>query len=88
MFCRNCGHRLEAGVKFCPECGQDQANLFTPEEPGANAPQQHIPQPDYVTQGLGAGFGACVLLPALLFIALVIVPIILMVACAALVPSN
>ena len=93
MRCRNCAHELPAGTKFCPECGQDQGVLFAPQEriqtPSA-APQPNPPDDagSWVGRGVAGGIGACVVLPVLLFLVLVVLPFVLMVACGVVVGDS
>lgn len=95
--CRNCEREVTAEAKFCPHCGQDQSVLFSPEERIQTPNVPNVPQPpqqegSWVGRGLGGGFGAgvgwtvgtCIATSLLLFFVFIVLPIFLIVGCAAL----
>ena len=67
-FCGNCGSQLDAGQKFCPDCGSKTVSLEKPASPpapqqggaygaGQNAPQQFPPPPVYGGGQQSPGYG-------------------------------
>jgi hypothetical protein len=49
MFCKNCGHQLQAQAAFCPDCGQkqDTAERAQPEQTNPPSAYQLPQQPQY-----------------------------------------
>jgi tetratricopeptide (TPR) repeat protein len=41
-FCRGCGGALESEARFCPNCGQDQAEPEKPQEPDPETPRRRM----------------------------------------------
>ena len=62
MFCPSCGASVEAGTKFCPDCGTplNDVNAQPSYEQPSEYQQQGFTQPDYqqgYDQGTQAGYG-------------------------------
>ncbi len=58
MFCENCGHYMEEGQSYCPECGWKNPNAAEPlpaqNIPAQNIPAQNIPARNIPSQNIPA----------------------------------
>lgn len=83
MICRNCGQEIEEGVRFCPNCGQDQSpeaplrSQVQPQVPPSAPASQQRNRDAWVWSGVKIGFGACVVLPLLILVGIVLINLIL-----------